>query len=799
MPLRSRSARRISCSGILTVSAAAAVVFFVITPSWSPFAMEQSVSRYADADLHLGPASPFDTNGPVRGDTYLGPLTPEQPIVLVVSLKYRNEAQMMNLLGSFENPRSADFRHYLTSAEFDNEFGPSAAAVNEVQSYFVNKGASSITPSSDGLLLTVVMNVSSIRETFGVGLGWFRGSGMPYYNAVASPTLSPQIESLISGVSGLTDEDNEALSLSPGSISQGSSLASMESPAEFDKVSNSSQLIYWGTDYRAVYGEMPLLENGTNGTGYAVDTILTSGWNKTANGGKGQDIPPFDPEALSAYYEASFPHGVPLPDPVGVPVTVQVGGTNVTPPLPGPPPVLSGEFMTDNSGSVLENCLDLEMVGSMAPGAAIYNFYFSGSLVAQSLDSAASNFDLALDKALAYDYGSNKLAVITNSWGLADEVDTVWNGLEQKAAAMGVTILASSGDQGDAPTSLQNHPQGQWPGFPATATFDSYGAIAVGGTEVNVSGTPTGTWNPTSGAAPPAGYDAPNISGIASGTAWFTPSSDPSQYSGTEGGISEYEDEPIWQARSVAQSGIEYAATQEEVNYARGVPDVAASAYDTIVYQSEAAGAKNDVAAGIVGGTSVSSPLFAGMVALLAQSGGTQLGFLDPEIYNISSYFSVHPGPLNPFTDVPTGHNYAFNASKGWDALTGWGSPNATLLAEDLANKNCTTFVYNPSGVPGEASGPPSTGQTVNTLQNTYYLLAIATVFIVASITIFAAQKISSNRSVPRLKPPSGSSSTSDATPPEGQVEILACKACGREYDKAWGFCPHCGAYPDSR
>jgi subtilase family serine protease len=791
-----RAVRRLFAAKTLTASGAIAVMMVVTTPSCFTATTQQLDMRLAGPGLHPGLVSPFDTSGPVNGDRFLGALSPDRPIVMVVDLRYQNTDTLLRLLAAINDPGSPDYRHYLTSAEFDREFGPTSGEVNEVRSYFTSRGAVSVTPSSDGLLLTVVINASAVAEAFGTGLGWFAGQGSTYYNAVSKPSLPPQIASQISGISGLTDASNSCLSLAARSISQGSISLGKGSPADFDRVSNSNQSIFWGTDYQAVYGELPLLNESRNGSGYAVDTLLTSGWNGTANGGKGVDLPPFDPQALKLYYQASFPSNASLPEPIGVPVTIPVTGGNVTPPLPGSPPLLKGVPMADDSNSVIENSLDLEMAGSMAPGAQLYNFYFGASLLTQSLDSANSNFDTALDQALSYDYGNDKLAAISNSWGLPDSVDAGWDGLEQKAAAMGVTILASSGDQGNAPTDVQNHPQGQWPSFPATATFDTYGVVAVGGTYVNVSGEPTGTWDPNGIPAPPSGYDAGNISGVTSVSAWFAPSSNPDQYSGTEGGISQYVNEPLWQARSSAQSAIKYAAGQEDVHYARGVPDVAASADNTIVFYSERAGAVNGVGVEIVGGTSVSSPVMAGMVALLAQENGGQLGFLDPEIYNISSYFAVHPGTLDPFTDVVNGHNYVFNASKGWDALTGWGSPNAVLLSKDLLNSTYTAFVYNPSAIPGNASGPPPATGGGPDLTMTYYLIAVATVLLVASISIYAAQKLSGSRSAPRLKSSTGSSPGRQAQQ-SGQAQFVPCKTCGREYDIGWGFCPHCGAFPD--
>ncbi|KAH8829183.1 subtilisin-like protein [Flagelloscypha sp. PMI_526] len=83
-----------------------------------------------------------------------------------------------------------------------------------------------------------------------------------------------------------------------------------------------------------------------------------------------------------------------------------------------------------------------------------------------------------------------------------------------------------------------------------------------------------------------------------------------------------------------------------------------------------------------VGGTSASSPAFAGIVALLndvrLQAGKPPLGFLNPLIYKLKG---------NGFNDVTVGNaagcgTIGFNATEGWDPVTGYGTPDFSLLKE---------------------------------------------------------------------------------------------------------------------
>ena len=118
----------------------------------------------------------------------------------------------------------------------------------------------------------------------------------------------------------------------------------------------------------------------------------------------------------------------------------------------------------------------------------------------------------------------------------------------------------------------------------------------------------------------------------------------------------------------------------------RGIPDVAfpASARTApLVY------ATFDGGGGwfLVGGTSCSSPQFAGLVAIADQIAGHGLGQINPTLYNLAS----GPNYGSYFFDVTTGNNQAdpsvpgYPATAGWDPVTGLGTPNAANLVPALA------------------------------------------------------------------------------------------------------------------
>jgi subtilase family serine protease len=79
-------------------------------------------------------------------------------------------------------------------------------------------------------------------------------------------------------------------------------------------------------------------------------------------------------------------------------------------------------------------------------------------------------------------------------------------------------------------------------------------------------------------------------------------------------------------------------------------------------------------------GTSGSTPLWAGIMALADEYAHKDLGFVNPAIYDIGRSSSYHKA----FHDITTGFN-GYQATPGWDPVTGWGSPNAHVLIPLLA------------------------------------------------------------------------------------------------------------------
>ncbi|RKR72998.1 S53 family peptidase [Frondihabitans australicus] len=277
----------------------------------------------------------------------------------------------------------------------------------------------------------------------------------------------------------------------------------------------------------------------------------------------------------------------------------------------------------DPSGADGEVLLDIEVVGALAPKASIV-VYFAPNTDAGFVD--------AISQAA---HATPAPTTMSISWGQSEDAwtaqaRTALDDALVDAAALGVTVTAAAGDNGssDGATDGKNHVD-----FPASSPH----LLACGGTSLQASGDT-----------------------ISSETVW----NDGAGRGATGGGVSDAYPLPSWQQ----SAGVPVAPAS---GGGRGVPDVAGNADPATGYRVLV-----DGTATVIGGTSAVAPLWAALVARLAQSVGSPLGLIQPKIYAA--------GASGAFRDITSGDNGAFKAGTGWDACTGLGSPDGEALLQAL-------------------------------------------------------------------------------------------------------------------
>jgi kumamolisin len=265
--------------------------------------------------------------------------------------------------------------------------------------------------------------------------------------------------------------------------------------------------------------------------------------------------------------------------------------------------------------------LDIEVAGAVAPGAHIVYFCpNTNSGFLQGINTAINNHD-------------SPTSVLSISWGGPERSWTEkfmqqMNTAFQSASLHGITILAAAGDNG--PNDGTNKPAVD---FPSSSPW----VTGVGGTYIHASATE-----------------------LQSEVAW----DDGSAGGASGGGVSGVFPIPDWQAHAgIPKSSGGFAG--------RGIPDVAADASPKTGYKVQVDGVNQ-----VVGGTAASTPLWAGLIALLNQGLGHNIGFFNPILYE-------KLGPASVLR--PVGSKNGSSPSKPfWNPQTGWGSPNGEKLLETL-------------------------------------------------------------------------------------------------------------------
>jgi kumamolisin len=295
-----------------------------------------------------------------------------------------------------------------------------------------------------------------------------------------------------------------------------------------------------------------------------------------------------------------------------------------------------------------ETAMDVEAVHTAAPGAGIVLLYDTSDLM-NAVDYVASN---------------HLATIVTNSWGYvcgsgspcsdtelpSSTVSSVDSRLALDAA-QGLTILFASGDEGATPDGGNFGIE-----FPASDP----NVLAVGATDLLLSGCSTTTCS---------GYGSESGATISGG------------------GYSGYFPESSWQTSNI---GVKSGRAVPDVSMIGGVDPVGGVGF--WVYSTASDKCTPDdtnYGAGWFGcaGTSLATPLWAGFIAVASQVKGGNFGNIDPLLYQLASsgsYSSI-------FHDVTSGSN-GYPAGKGWDPVTGWGSPIANSLATALAQKQQGTI-----------------------------------------------------------------------------------------------------------
>lgn len=592
----------------------------------------------------------------------VGTAADSQRVSIAAYLGFRNEEALKQFVTEVSTPGGVRYGKYLTPEQFRAQYAPDAASVKLVQDELRKLGFHiDYTPKS-GLFVQASGTVGQVKAAFGVTQDLYSFKGRQLRSNAESPRLPASLANVVRFVAGLDDtaqlrtplhvglDGTAASEANAARVAAADSRSPNAPPTPYSSIPSPVCSTWWGDHTGTLQvaaapypATLPWLNCGY--TPYQMR--IAYGANKVSQDGTGVRVGIVDlyasPTLMADANRYSLNHGLPLLTSKNFNEILPAGILNVPASDPCGP-----------QGWYVEQSLDVDSVHSMAPGAHIT---FSGDVCT---DPANAPLYSLIDE--------HSVDIITNSYTYGVDANlpswfiTLENFYFEQADAEGITVMFSSGDDGDL-VAADGIASGSWDDTSPYVT-------SVGGTSLALSSTGQkqewgwGTYRVLMNNVT-VPLNGKNIKDSGAALPF-------SFYAGAGGGPSFIEAQPSYQADIVPYSLAGYTTNANGQRVALGsafrvTPDISMDADPYtgflfgMTYTKSAAPA---VDAGCVnlsstteycevaeGGTSLSSPQFAGVVARVNQArfqiGKSAVGFINPALYLLAAVNGTsHGGPI---------------------------------------------------------------------------------------------------------------------------------------------------------
>ena len=591
-------------------------------------------------------------------NNYRSAADPTSYVGFRVYLGWNNPSKVEALAQAVSDPKSSSYGQYLTPSQFHQQFAPSQSQVGAVQSWLRSQGFSVEYTPGNNLYVSAEGTVAQAQTAFGTGFGLYTVSGLSLRSPSSDVSIPSSLAGIVTGVLGLDD--------SVQFVFTNHTVGDAPPPAAF--VSAHPCSTYWGQN-QAVGFTNPY---GTGTLPYApcgyTPQQIKGAYGISGYDGSGQTVAVIDayaaPTIVQDVNQWSINRGLPTLTANQL-VQVVAPGTYNHP---------EKGIAQDPQGWYGEETLDIEAVHGMAPAAKIVYV------------GAPNNFQ-DLDAALNYVVDRHVASIVTNSYGFRTEIlpqgyIKPYESIILQGVVTGIGIYFSSGDNNDE-SLVVGYTTTDWPASSPYVTAVGGTSLAVGASNnylfETAWGTKTSSWT---------------------GTTW-SPTPPGSWLYGSGGGVSRIFSEPSYQVGVVPKS-----VFTAQGRTGRAVPDISAVGDPNTGYLiGETQTFPNGTIAYSeyrIGGTSLSSPLVAGIMALADQAAGHPHGFANPLFYSLSGSAAftdiTHPSSTVAVVranyvnsiDASAGVVYrlrtmdqtlSLNASPGYDDVTGLGTPTSSFLS----------------------------------------------------------------------------------------------------------------------
>ncbi|AGZ41905.1 S53 family peptidase [Actinoplanes friuliensis] len=577
-------------------------------------------------------------------------------------LTMRDRAGAEAALAAISDPAAADYGKWLSAGQFEARYAPAAADVRAVRTWLKDQGFTLRGTLAGGMYVETSGTTAQINKTFGTTVENYTYQGHTVHANSTELSLPENTPAAVTGlVTGVIGVDQGSSLKTPGEtlpppgpgFRAGTPCSSYYGEKKATTLPTKAPWVVCGYEpkqYQSAYGVSDQLKRGLDGRGVTV--AITDAY---ASPTITQDARQYNRKhGLPAFKNRQF--------------------RQITPPADG----YANTELCDAQGWYGEETLDVEAVHAMAPGANVV--YVGGSDCVTGLDEAWAE---TIDNHVA--------DIITNSWGnatddielLGEDVVAFYQQFSLEAALTGITVDFSSGDSGDQ-TSGGTDVASKTVDFPADLPY----VTGVGGTSVGIDKHSKRVWE--------HGWQSAYQT-LENGV-WG-----PSAYvSGGGGGTSVIFAQPFYQRGKVPAAISKYFGSTP----ARAVPDISMPGDPNTGFR---VGQTQEFPDGTyydeyrIGGTSLASPLLAGVQAIANQKAHHALGFVNPLYYSLlgTSALTDIRAPRTPIyqaranyvnsLDPSEGRTYilqqvdvqtsTIHSTPGYDAETGVGSPGPRFFA----------------------------------------------------------------------------------------------------------------------
>jgi len=539
-------------------------------------------------------------------------------------LKLRDAAAAQSLVRAVSSPGSKSYRHYITAAKWESRFSPTASEVSSARHWLSSEGFKVGAVSRDRITISASGTAAQVEGAFGTGLANYKVDGHTVRLATSQMSIPSSVAGSVAGAMGV----NQNIA-TPDDVTQAATKSTASASAATNPFPPAPSAFITAPPCGSYYTAKSTTVSPPFGDGYPTtvpDEVcgykpgqFRSAYNiGSADTGKGVTVAIIDAYGSSTiaadatqYFKTNAPN-----EPFA---NAHFSQLDATP--------FNDEAECAASGWATEQAIDVEAVHSMAPDA---NILYVG---AQNCIGGLFNAEqTVIDDGLAN--------VVTNSWGddagdLLDDqaTKTAYDDLFMLADATGIGVQFSSGDSGDNFVNFGFSSSD----YPTESPF----VTSVGGTslQVGANGQQTGQLGWSTGRSFKCTANVVgDLPGCTSSTVntWL-----PISLDGGSGGFTSYNyTQPFYQAGIVPNSLALRNEALDGPTLMRVNPDISMDADPStgflIGLHEIFPNGKDMYGQTRYGGTSLASPLLAGVIADVDQVAGVPVGFINPAIYRLA-------------------------------------------------------------------------------------------------------------------------------------------------------------------